>query len=56
MKIFGWICIALGGLSLIGAVGAGDSVVGPLFWLGVGIALLCVANKKKNEEENKKEN
>lgn len=56
MKIFGWICIALGGLSLIGAAGAGDSVIGPLFWLGVGIALLCVANKKKNDEENKKNN
>lgn len=56
MKIFGWICIAIGILSLIGSASSGDSVVGPLFWLGVGIAMLCVANKKKNDEGNKKNN
>ena len=57
MKIFGWILVIIGGLSLIGAVSAGDSAFGPLFCLGLGITLLCLAKQKKeNEEENNQEN
>lgn len=51
MKVFGWILVIIGGLSLIGAVSAGDSAFGPLFWLGLGITLVCVANRKKNNDE-----
>lgn len=50
MKIAGWIIIVFGGLSLLGALGAGNSVVGPIFWLGVGITLLYFANHKKNND------
>ena len=46
MKTFGWICIALGGLSFIGAAGTGRSIAGPAFWLAVGIALLYFGDKK----------
>ena len=51
MKIFGWICIVFGGLALIGAIAGGNSAFGPVFWLGLGIALLYFANKKSNENE-----
>ena len=50
MKVIGWICVALGGLSLIGAASAGHSVFGPIFWLGVGITLLYFANRNKNND------
>lgn len=52
MKIFGWICIVFGGLALVGAVLGGSSAFGPLFWLGLGIALLYFA-KQKNSNNNK---
>lgn len=55
MKVIGWICVVLGGLSLIGAVSAGNSAFGPLFWLGLGITLLYFGNKKKNNEDDKEQ-
>lgn len=54
MKVIGWICVALGGLSLIGAASAGHSAFGPLFLIGLGIALQYFANRK-NDNENDKE-
>lgn len=51
MKIAGWILIVLGGLSMVGAASAGHSVFGPIFWLGLGIALLYFANHKKNNDK-----
>lgn len=57
MKTLGWIFVIIGGLSLIGSIAGGNSAFGPLFWLGLGITLLCFANRKKdNEEENNLEN
>lgn len=50
MKTFGWICIILGGLSLIGALSSGDSCFGPCFWLAVGIGLVYFANQKDNKK------
>ena len=34
------------------------SAFGPLFWLGLGITFICIANRKENDkkEENKEEN
>ena len=46
MKTFGWICIILGGLSLIGAFSSGDSGIGPCFLLAAGIGLVYFANQK----------
>lgn len=52
MKGFGKFCIWLGGLSLLGALMAGHSAFGPLFWLALGIALLFIAKQK--EDVNRK--
>lgn len=56
MKVFGWICVAIGGIALMGAIVGGSSAFGPLFWFGLGIALLYFSNQKKdNTDNNKKE-
>ena len=61
MKSIGWIFVVIGGLSLIGSIAGGNSAFGPLFWLGLGITLICIANRKNNDkeetiEETKEEN
>lgn len=58
MKAIGWIFVVIGVLSLIGSIAGGNSAFGPLFWLGLGITLICIANRKNNnkEEETKEEN
>ena len=53
MKIFGWICIVLGALSLIGAASAGHSIFGPVFWLALGIALVYFGNQKEKDKKKK---
>ena len=52
MKTAGWILIVIGALAFIGAASKGDSVFGPLFWIGIGIVLLYL---KREREENDKE-
>jgi len=52
MKTAGWILIVIGVLALLGATSKGDSVFGPLFWIGTGIVLLYL---KKEREKNNKE-
>ena len=55
MKVIGWILVVFGGLALIGSIAGGNSAFGPLFWLGLGITFICLANRKKNnKEENNK--
>ena len=54
MKTIGWIFIIIGGLSLVGSIAGGNSAFGPLFWLGLGITLLCLANRKKDDEDDNK--
>lgn len=57
MKAIGWIFVIIGGLSLIGSIAGGNSPFGPLFWLGLGITFICLANRKnKDDEETKEEN
>lgn len=57
MKIAGIIVLVLGALSFLGAASAGHSVIGPLFWIAVGIAMLYFANqKKKKQQEDKSDN
>ena len=51
MKAIGWIFVVIGGLSLIGSIAGGNSAFGPLFWLGLGITLICIANRKNNDKE-----
>lgn len=50
MKIAGWICLVLGGLSFIGAASQGDSVFGPCFWIALGAFLLY---KVYNKDETR---
>ena len=50
MKISGYVFAVIGGLALIGGLAAGHSVFGPLFWLALGIVLICFGKKK--EERN----
>ena len=52
MKTAGWIFIVIGALAFLGAVSKGNSVFGPLFWIGLGGVLLYL---KKEKEENAKE-
>ena len=53
MKIAGWIFVVIGVLAFLGAASKGDSVFGPLFWIGIGIVLLYL---KREREENNIEN
>lgn len=55
MRTFGWICIVLGGLSFLGASIKGHSVIGPIFWLGLGLYLVNRAHQKQQEQEDKDE-
>ncbi len=52
MKTAGWIFVVIGVLAFLGAASKGDSVFGPLFWIGIGIVLLYL---KREREENNKE-
>ena len=52
MKNFGIFCIGLGGLSLLGALMAGHSAFGPIFWLALGIALVLIAKQKEDAKRS----
>ena len=52
MKTAGWILVVIGVLAFLGAASKGDSVFGPLFWIGLGMVLLYL---KREREENNKE-
>ena len=51
MKTGGWIFVVIGVLAFLGAASKGDSVFGPLFWIGIGAVLLYL--KREREEDNK---
>ncbi len=52
MKTAGWIFIVIGALAFLGAASKGNSVFGPLFFIGLGGTLLYL---KKEKDENAKE-
>ena len=52
MKTAGWIFVVIGALAFLGAASKGDSVFGPLFWIGIGMVLLYL---KRERVENNKE-
>jgi hypothetical protein len=56
MKIAGYIFAVFGGLALIGGLAAGHSVFGPLFWLALGIVLICFGKKKEKNQETTEKN
>ena len=51
MKKVGWFLIVFGALAFIGAASKGNSVFGPLFWIGTGGLLIYL--KKEREEHDK---
>lgn len=51
MKTAGWICLVFGVLSFLGAALKGNSVFGPLFWIGLGAFLLYRVNNKEQKDE-----
>ena len=51
MKTAGWIIISIGALAFLGALSKGNSVFGPLFWIGIGGMLIYL--KREKEEDNK---
>ncbi|MDE6021483.1 MAG: hypothetical protein K2H01_10885, partial [Ruminococcus sp.] len=51
MRTAGWICLVIGALSFLGAALKGNSVFGPLFWIGLGAFLLYRVNNKEDERE-----
>lgn len=55
MKTTGIVILILGLISLLGCLIGGDSVFGPLFWVGLGIFLIHRANQKKQEKKEKEE-
>ena len=52
MRTAGWVFIVIGALAFLGAASKGNSVFGPLFWIGIGGVLLYL---KREREENKEE-
>lgn len=53
MKTWGWICSVTGTLVLLSNLNTGKSIIGPLFWLGLGLYLLHRAKEKQREKEEK---
>lgn len=47
MKAIGWVLLVLGGLSCLGALTAGHSIFGPIFFIAIGLMLI---NKSKNDK------
>lgn len=54
MRTAGIIVLIFGALSFIGAALAGHSVIGPLWPVAVGIALLYFANQKRKKQQDEK--
>lgn len=55
MKIAGIVLVILGALALMGAISAGDNILGPLVWIIVGVFLIVRANHKIKYNEKQEE-
>lgn len=49
MKTTGWVLLAFGGLSCLGALTAGNSIFGPLFFIALGLLLINKGNNEKKD-------
>jgi len=49
MKTVGWVLLVFGSLSCIGALTAGHSIFGPLFFIAIGLMLINKSNNDKND-------
>lgn len=53
MKTAGWLFIVIGALAFLGAISKGNSVFGPLFWIGMGSVLIYLKSEKREIKEEK---
>lgn len=53
MRIAGWIVLVIGVMGFLGAALKGNSVFGPLFWIGLGAYLLHKANNREIDKIKK---
>ena len=49
MKTIGWVLFVLGGLSCLGALTAGHSIFGPVFFIASGLMLINKSNNNKKD-------
>lgn len=49
MKTIGWGLFAFGGLSCLGALTAGHSIFGPVFFIAFGLMLINKSNNDKKD-------
>lgn len=49
MKTTGWVLLVFGGLSCLGALTAGNSIFGPLFFIALGLLLINKGNNEKKD-------
>lgn len=49
MKTTGWVLLVIGGLSCLGALTAGDSIIGPVFFIAIGLMLINKSNNDKKD-------
>ena len=49
MKTIGWVLFVLGGLACLGALTAGDSIFGPVFFIAIGLMLINKSNNNKKD-------
>ena len=49
MKKTGKVLLVIGGLSCLGALTAGHSIFGPLFFIAIGLMLINKSNNDKKE-------
>ena len=52
MRTAGWVFIVIGALAFLGAASKGNSVFGPLFWIGIGGVLLYLKREREENKEN----
>lgn len=49
MKTIGWVLLVLGSLSCLGALTAGHSIFGPVFFIAIGLMLINKSNNDKTD-------
>ena len=49
MKTTGWVLLVLGGISCLGELTGGDSILGKVFFIAIGLMLINKSNNDKKE-------
>lgn len=51
MKIAGWVCLVIGVVSFLGAASAGDGLLGPTFFVALGVFFLYMASNREEQKD-----